>query len=606
MLSRFVACLVLVGCACAVLAQGGRQYGGQGGGGFGGGGLGGGGGELGGSGRNVGDEERNAARIDAWVAQYLAGTEIESILTPGQANEWTFDLRADEILVAEARSDSFDPALEIVGSAGTVMASNDDRYLGDQRPIVLWRAPVDTKVTLKARSFLDRAGGRFWLRTARHETLTVGREEQKPVVNFYERPRVLRFALKAGEIVQALIAAADSPTSAPMSHRCVIGPLGLPVPNVLDAIQEALAGAFVAPIDGDYYVYHPDPVYGGQVRVGYKVLDDRTIERKSGSASLAVLDGEPALWNLALEGGEMVDLRADGLQAGSGLAVMVRPEPFAYDPKDPGTNPFAPARPKEAGSVPSIRVFDPRPRDGRRSVVATMKPCVIWVASPGRRWNRQAYSLEVSRADQPWPDGTPSKGRLPVGDSEFLSFDTEVGDVLTFRASMNGFAEHLTLFDRDLPGVWTSENQPGRASVYWNLVVRKPGRYTLHLTSIGGGGGGEFVLERHKFAPKEFKKGQPAIGDLADGKAHVWKFTARPGEPLLAHWKATVWNLDVAIYTKDGQPFGWPTTIVDDQNEYGILKVEKPTEIMIVILPSGSKSKYSISLLDLPGRVPGS
>ena len=124
----------------------------------------------------------------------------------------------------------------------------------------------------------------------------------------------------------------------------------------------------------------------------------------------------------------------------------------------------------------------------------------------------------------------------------------------------------------------------------------------MAMSSVGGGGGGEYSMSRQVFTPKVFKKGEPAAGDLADGKAHVWKFSASSSDPLLVHWKSTLWDLSVSIYDSNGERAGWPTVMVDGNNEYGILKVYKPTEFLIVILPSGSKSKYSIELMDLPGR----
>jgi len=42
-----------------------------------------------------------------------------------------------------------------------------------------------------------------------------------------------------------------------------------------------------------------------------------------------------------------------------------------------------------------------------------------------------------------------------------------------------------------------------------------------------------------------------------------------------------------------------PFVTIDPNNEFGILKVDKVTEYMIVLVPNGSKAKYTISLSDL-------
>src|ERR1700722_3148256 len=87
--------------------------------------------------------------IEDLLSRYLNGDEIRSVLSPGEFSSFPLNLKAGEIVVSEARSDAFDPALEIVDDKNKVVAYNDDRYPGDQRPLLFWRCDHDGAYALR-------------------------------------------------------------------------------------------------------------------------------------------------------------------------------------------------------------------------------------------------------------------------------------------------------------------------------------------------------------------------------------------------------------------------------------------------------------------------
>jgi hypothetical protein len=112
---------------------------------------------------------------------------------------------------------------------------------------------------------------------------------------------------------------------------------------------------------------------------------------------------------------------------------------------------------------------------------------------------------------------------------------------------------------------------------------------------MGDGGGGDYSLSRKVYHAKEFGKGSPATGDLVEGQTEVWKFTAKPNEPLLVRWKSSG-SYSGSVRDENGAVTNLPLTSVDGSTSYGILKVDKPRTFLIVLIANGGKSHYSIEL----------
>ena len=106
----------------------------------------------------------SAASFEQELGHYLNGNEIKSVLTPGEFSQFPLKLKAGQVVIGEARSDDFDPALEIVDANNKTLAFNDDRYPGDQRPLLFWRCEEDGDYQLHVRCFHDKTGGQFFVR----------------------------------------------------------------------------------------------------------------------------------------------------------------------------------------------------------------------------------------------------------------------------------------------------------------------------------------------------------------------------------------------------------------------------------------------------------
>ncbi len=546
----------------------------------------------------IGRMDQPNAAIERRISTYLDGEEIKSVLTPGEFSEYPLTLRKGQVVIAEARSDAFDPALEVVDDKGRVLASNDDRYPGDQRPLLLWRCDRAGAYAIHARCFHDKSGGQFYLRLKVYDSVDLGSD--KTVEQEVTNPDrfLLRIPMKAGQIRQVI----PEPPTEGLWLQGTISPTGLPDIDLAQPIGLVIHNTILAPVDGDYYVIATGRRDQRRIRVGTRLISTNALVEQSGECSAVAGTNAPALWTLSVKAGELLKASTPGLPLSSPLIVVEEPDISKFDLKKPETNPFFPkTKSGEPDKVPSLIGLAGRARDPRVVVFLVKRDAKIWLATNSEGLPNKQFTLSVQPAPKTFVEASGSAASLGIGNTDYWSFEAKVGDVMTFDSQAASFAAHLQLLDPDLYENWSADMAPDQTSADWDMIVQKPGRYLVAVSSIGNGGGGEYRLNRKVFHAKEFGKGSPAKGDFSDGQVHVWRFTAKPEEPLYLHWKSSDWSYSSSIRTDDGALASLPLTLVDGSNQYGILKVEKPNTFLIVLMPKQSKATYSIELSDLPG-----
>jgi hypothetical protein len=103
------------------------------------------------------------------------------------------------------------------------------------------------------------------------------------------------------------------------------------------------------------------------------------------------------------------------------------------------------------------------------------------------------------------------------------------------------------------------------------------------------------------FAARTFDRNTPAVGSFSTGETEIWKFTAKPDEPLLIHWTSVDRSYTVSVRDENGNNLSLPLTSVDKENQFGILKVSKEQTFVIVLISDGGKGDYKIELGAVPG-----
>ncbi|HXH60747.1 MAG TPA: hypothetical protein VNI20_05255, partial [Fimbriimonadaceae bacterium] len=239
-------------------------------------------------------------QIESRLGMYLNGEGNQAMLTAGESVEWTLKLHAGNVVVADAESAAFDPALQIVDSSGKVLDYNDDRYPGDQRPLLFWRCGKDGDYKIAALSYKNKTGGQVSVRYNIYETLDVleaGKFEQKSFST--TKPFLLRVPMQAGQVMDIVSDKMGRPGFINYQFRTTIYPNGLPEISAAfsEHLRPAINGLF-APLDGNYYVlYQPNAnrVDSGNVRVMARDFAPKTLRGHGETQTAKSPGGTPAL-----------------------------------------------------------------------------------------------------------------------------------------------------------------------------------------------------------------------------------------------------------------------------------------------------------------------
>ena len=558
----------------------------------------------------------SAQSISQEISTYLNGEEIKSVLTPGEFVEWTLKLKAGQVVVAEARSDAFDPGLQVLDDKNKVLADNDDRYPGDQRPLLFWRCEKDGDYLLHVKSFRDKSGGQVFTRFKVYDTVDVpsDRNVEKDVPpedvrgpNSSTQPELLlRIPMRAGQIKEIL-------SDDDVQHRVlivhfgrVIAPNGLPeeAPRLADRLNRAVR-ALVAPVAGDYYVmasvYSPQDG-GGKIHVWTREIVPEKLAKESDSYSARGQNNTYAIWEISVKKGDFLRAATPELDYRCQLVAADEPDFTKYDMSKPETNPFYPHGADQA--EPAIDVLSAREGDARITVFRARRDAKLWLSSNCAGPAGKQFTLTVGPGASEYAAGKSNSGKLRIADTDYWAFDANAGDVMALSATATAFKQISILRDPDLAELRHFEAELDQSTDDWRLIVQKPGRYLLAFACFGNGGSGEYSLTRKVYHPQDFGLATPAKGDIANGQVQVWKFVATPNDPLLIHWTSSNWSYEISIYNEKGERSDFERQRIDDHNAYGILKVDEPRTFVIVLTGHGDKANYSIALDHIPGYKP--
>lgn len=591
----------LVGAVISVCASGlaMSQGGAMGGGGFGGGQQ----GER--------DNYANFARaINEKISRYLNGEDVRSILTPGEVTEWTLEMKTDQVVVAEAWSDVFDAALEVADDQGKAVAFNDDRWVGDQRPLLLWRCEKAGTYSLRAKCFQNKAGGPVNVRYKVYDSYMLSSDnwlEHEIEGDGGGKEFLLRIPLKKNEMVQLAQERRDKDKNVWASLLAAISPSGLPDANLLGDFDKAFTAPIRAAVPGDYYVLAQTSSQGKRsIRMRALPITDKALAWAGKELTDQALANKVNLWSFSVKKGEIIEVTAAELNPATQILTRPAPKDWVIDPKKPETNPFGPASAVAAQKEgPAFEELPGRDRDGRVMVFRALRDTQVFSAViPGLPATGN-YTYRIEKADRDFGADAAQKATLRIGANDYWSFDAKVGDVMDLTSDFQGYSQEVTVLDPGGNEFGHYFVPPDSYTMKETMFFETPGRYIVRVTSNGGGGGGSYSLSRHVLPAKEFGKGKPATGDLSDGKIHIWKFTAKPGEPLWIHWTSSDWSYGFTVRDGEGRLTSLPMTVVDQSQRYGILTVDKPRDYLIVLMPNGSKAKYSIEIGDIPGYKKG-
>jgi hypothetical protein len=548
-------------------------------------------------------QERVTEAINHSVQVYLHGSELHSVLTPGEHNDWPLKLHSGQVVFAEAESEAFDPAIEIVDSKGVVQTKNDDRYPGDQRPLVMWRCSRDGDYFVRVRCFQNRSGGQFGVRYTVYDSVDLGGGGLVEQEVDGRAPLLLRVPMKAGQIKTIHVESPGGKDYMPLTFNAVIAPDGLPEesPSLAAPISPAIQ-AFIAPVDGDYYLMYTPAIRQNRrrlVHVGAHAVVPQKLSRSGEVLTGMAPTNTPTIFALPVKAGELFEATAIGLSPDCAFELAEVPDVSKYSLATDETNPFIPHE-KEVTTTPGFDTLPARARDGRVMVFRARRDTTLWLASNGEGQPGKQFTVKVAPAAASLSDAKTNEGTLRIAYTDYWDFEAKVGDVMILKWSAQGFDPVVTALDPKLDGIFRIEDPLDVTSDRRQLVIQQPGRYLLSMAAYGDGAAGTYALDRKVVHAKEFSVGSPATGEISEGQVQVWRFTARPDQPMLIHWNSSHWNYGADIYNDRGERTGFQREQIDDHNQLGILKVNAPQTFLIVLTGVAQKASYKIDLNPIP------
>jgi len=547
--------------------------------------------------------------IERAISVYLNGPEIRSVLTPGEFSQFPLKLKAGQVVFGEVRSDTFDPALEIVDSAGKSVAFNDDRYPGDQRPLLFWRCASDGAYSIHVRCFHDKLGGQFFARFKTYDTIDLTSDQKVERDVQRNTPILLRIPLKAGQIKEILFDTDGEKKYFGLTYNAWISPIGLPDLAFFTHGLQPAEYSIMAPVDGDYYEMMtpngPDSSRG-KVHVWTREVVPFKLTKVGNSYTARAPTKRSQIWELPVKKDELIEASTPDLDIRCNFRIIEVPDISKYDLSKEETNPFFPhpnKPPDEKG--PAFVTISKRPRDNRMTVFHASRDAKLWLASDGEGPAGKQFTLRVKPAAEEFSEKKTNSGKLMIASTDFWVFDAKAGDVLTLNATSFDFSQLIIVRDPEMHEIRHFEAGMDQSSDTWRMIVQKPGRYVVDVSCRGNGGGGAYSLTRKVLHAKEFGLSKTASGEITDGQVQVWKFAATPDVPLLVHWNSSNWGYDVNIYDEKGGDANFQRDEVDAHNRYGILKVAKPQTYVLVLSGHREKASYSIELNPMPGYPKG-
>ncbi|MCC6404644.1 MAG: hypothetical protein IT207_11610 [Fimbriimonadaceae bacterium] len=571
--------------------------GGFGSGGAAGGQAGGAGGRTRGGSGTAGDRRTAEAVQHVEAALYdLLGDEFQThILTPGEFTEWTVEMKADEVLIAEARSTAFDAGLEVVDAAGTSLAANDDRYLGDQRPLLLWRAPEAGTFTLRGRSFRDRAGGQYEIHFRVLPSLLIEPGGRRTVERKHGSV-LLRLPLKRGMFVQPVSNEEKFAVSpAQVNFRYLLTPGGLPNRDRMSLFADLSARRLLfAPVDGDYDLVANFGQDGGS-ELSIRTVVPQHMSRDKPTA--LVQDSGVQLYEFEAEKGEILEVASIG-QPGAYLSEIVRMPELPV----PGDQNWMDPRKQETQDeqTPEFTPLITRVGDSSKSTALFHEGGKYLVSISNFRVPQAQFRAQLSAPLRPMNRELRSSGALKIGESHYWSFVAEPGQYIRLELSSQEFAAQMTQISEN--GQESNKVSPllDSESVSRQFLVTAPGRQIVRVSCLGDGGKGGYQLSCAVAPSQDCSLVKPAEGRAESGETRVVRMELEAGVPYLAQFDGPISGLYFTFADLQGFARNVVMRRKSPERQYALLYSPEKLSLLVVVSGINTGGDYKVSLSELP------
>lgn len=522
----------------------------------------------------------------------LAQETIRQLDRPGQhtkhltrdtVDRWEFALRKGEVLRVFASSGEFDPVLELIENAPEMaqLVEPVDGIGSQSRFVYRVRDDQDgLKVAILVHGPSNRGGGNYRLEVERMRPLRV--DSTGKGTSALDRTGSAIVSFHAGQGTYVF----------PHVHRGgqvaeVMDPSGAPI--------DGWVGCYRIPATGECFAR----IRGRQAqRFAFQLTEARRREtpatwmsgkgfRAEDSIEGASLD----IWTLKGNAGDTL-----AIELTSPRALQVRLLPVGGVNKTDGRTGN---RAQLDGKDPLVAIPVHSKGDHQRFVWVITKggPFQIQLAcQPGAA---TPYELKVFDPVQTVAIGETRKDTIEIGGSRLFALQAEAGQFLQLDAASGSFDPCISVLRADGSRFDFNDDGGAGANSKLGFLVRESGRYLVHVTCFGNGGGGAFSFAANKLAIPRMAIGSTVQGATRGAGISYWQIEGQTGQSILVLPRSMTADLAVRVYGPNGVELGYDDDSGIDKDPMLSLRLPADGRYTIAVETRSGQGDMTLKLLNM-------
>jgi hypothetical protein len=521
------------------------------------------------------------------------------IATAGVGCEWRITAKTGDVLVAEAESEVFDPALRLIDEKGKMLAENDDRKEGVQTPLLVYRFARDQDVKVIVNSFRAAAGGKFNFRhfIFKSTTARLGTTELETPLNAVAEKlglvgTLVHFKAEKGKTysISNLQSSNEGDWYDSSVSGAIFGPSGvksadfIELKNGTERIDPSNPKTIRALKDGDFFVIMPQFVGGQKFRISVNALP--VIQgRKDASLNLTIPPRSGVLVSFPVVADDLVETT---IKSGKELINFLEgPEP----PED-----FAGLQTGVRGEgywgVEDRFTWFQRRHDSDSVTRAFYGTGEATIIISNRSYKSTEVSVQNSLDLPKFADAQPVDANLPIAESAYYAFESNQNDMMRLRAVATAFRLKLEIID--YKGVVRNSfldeanNRPGD-----DLFFPNKEKFILRVSCLGNGGSGNYTLKRDAIPTIPLTVGPKSALQL-DGKNFGIYQVELPAKRMAVQVAYRGQLPNVMLLSESGQFMNRRFYQYDDYT-LSVFAIDKPGKYRLWIRGGASEVQFKVS-----------
>lgn len=463
-----------------------------------------------------------------------------NVLSPRTHDDWPFTGREGETVLLSVESESFDPAVKLVGPNGQVVAENDDVRRGVQNALLLSRLDAAGEFQVRVLSSNRATGGQYVLTVRRFipTDLAIGSRATGTLGRSLARWH--RCRAEAGQtLVLTARAAGFKPfleVVAPNGENVAVSATGAVPPGSTRAVFRATqAGPYHARISS---------AQGGDPRASYALTaaTARAFETAIGddNPGRAIDAGGLDLWTFQGNAGDLVRLRAVA-PVGSIDSQIAHVPPVDKS-----------GRPRQSeGQAPPVVLLPSDPKSGGELVALLNTKGTFQVAVSQPLGVPVSYTFAAERPARPLAKGVETTGSVGLGGADYWTLEATAGQIARVESSSTRFDTELELYGPQGDLVLRNDDGAAGRDAQLTALLTERGRYLVRVHAHGDGGSGPYTLRRVADPVRPLALGARGEGRVGAGGTDVWSFAGRAGQTMIVSARSSDFNIKAAVFGPD-------------------------------------------------------